>query len=235
MHRTDRTTWHGDGESVSAAPSLGLVGAAGVTKSFRRGSETVHALRGVDLTVDAGQMIGIAGTSGSGKSTLLAVLCGWETPDSGMVRFGDGAVPPLDLPWADLALVPQTLGLLDDLPALENVLLPARLTGHNTDCIARATELMQGLGVGHLTRRFSDQVSLGEQQRIAIARALLLRPRLLLADEPTAHQDHGWGDVVLDLLREHTESGGACILVSHHAQALARTDVVLHMSDGVLE
>ncbi|MEO9138179.1 MAG: ATP-binding cassette domain-containing protein [Jatrophihabitans sp.] len=219
---------------MRAAADLALVGAVGVTKSFRRGPETVHALRGVDLSVGAGQMIGIAGASGSGKSTLLAVLCGWETPDAGTVRFGDGAVAPLDLPWADLALVPQTLGLLDDLPALENVLLPARLTGRNADSVARATELMERLGVGHLTGRFSDQVSLGEQQRIAIARALLLHPRLLLADEPTAHQDHGWGDVVLDLLREHAASGGACILVSHHAQALARTDVVLHMTDGVL-
>lgn len=215
-----------------AAPPV--VRGRGLHKTFRRGSENVHALRGVDLTVAAGQMIGIAGTSGSGKSTLLAILCGWETPDSGTVEFEDGSVSPLDLRWAQLALLPQTLGLLDDLPALENVLLPARLTKQEDAYVDRAHELMSALGVDHLSARFSDQVSLGEQQRIAMARALLLRPALLLADEPTAHQDHGWGAVVLDLLREHTRNGGACVLVSHHRQALDETDMILQMSDGVL-
>ncbi|MGI8678910.1 MAG: ABC transporter ATP-binding protein [Jatrophihabitans sp.] len=211
-----------------------VVRASDLVKTFRRGSETVRALRGTDLLVQAGQIIGISGASGSGKSTLLAVLCGWEIPDSGTVEFGDGTLPPLDVPWADLALLPQTLGLLDDLPALENVLLPARLTGCEDDYRERATTLMTRLGVDHLATRFSDQMSLGEQQRIAVARAALLQPRLMLADEPTAHQDHGWANVVLDLLREFTDEGGACVLVSHHRQALERADTILHMADGVL-
>lgn len=219
---------------MTAVTTPVVVRATGLVKSFHRGAETVRALRGVDLTVAGGSVVGIAGASGSGKSTLLAVLCGWEVPDSGTVEFGDGSVPPLGLTWADLALLPQTLGLLDDLPARENVLLPARLTKQEPDYLDRAAALMDRLGVAHLATRLSDQVSLGEQQRIAMARALLLRPRLLLADEPTAHQDHGWADVVLDLLRDHAAEGAACVLVSHHRQALDRADTVLTMADGVL-
>jgi ABC-type lipoprotein export system ATPase subunit len=203
-----------------------------LTKSFRRDAEIVHALRGVDIEVPEGEVLGIAGASGSGKSTLLAVLCGWELPDSGTIEHVGGPVGTL--PWSELALVPQTLGLLDDLPAIENVLLPARLTRRQDEYLDRAVELMTRLGVEHLVDRYSDQVSLGEQQRIAIARALLLQPRLLLADEPTAHQDHGWADVVLGLIREHAENGGASILVSHHQQALDRADRLQFMRDGVL-
>jgi putative ABC transport system ATP-binding protein len=218
--------------TVLAAPPV--VRASGVTKTFHRGAEVVHALRGVDLSVAEGAIVGIAGASGSGKSTLLAVLCGWEVPDAGFVEFGGEAGPTADLAWAQLALVPQTIGLLDELPALENVLLPARLVGREDEYRDRALGLLERLGATHLARRYADEVSLGEQQRIAIARALILRPRLLLADEPTAHQDHGWGDVVLDLLREHAAEGAACVLVSHHRQALDRGDIVHTMTDGTL-
>ena len=213
-----------------AAPCV--VTGRGITKSFRRDAEVVHALQDVDIDVPEGLITGIAGASGSGKSTLLAVLCGWEQPDSGTVSHVGG--PVAELPWSELALVPQTLGLLHDLPALENVLLPARLIRKQDEYADRANELMARLGVDHLVDRFFDEVSLGEQQRIAIARALLLRPRLLLADEPTAHQDHGWADAALDLIREHADGGGASVLVSHHQQALDRVDRLLRMSDGRL-
>lgn len=213
-------------------PGAPVVTTRAVTKTFRRGSEVVHALQGVDLDVPAGRIIGITGASGSGKSTLLAVVCGWERPDSGSVEHVAG--PVADLPWSELAIVPQTLGLLDDLPALENVLLPARLVDAEPEFRDRAMELLTRLGVDHLRRRYSDQVSLGEQQRIALARALLLRPRLVLADEPTAHQDHAWADVALDLIREQADDGSAAILVSHHQQALDRVDRLLTMRDGML-
>lgn len=210
-----------------------VVRAREVVKTFRRGRETVRALRGADLTVGAGQVVGIAGASGSGKSTLLAVLCGWEHPDSGSVEVA-GSEAPLGLPWAALSVLPQTLGLLDDLPARENVLLPARLAGEQARYEARADELLRTVGADHLAHRYADQMSLGEQQRVAVARTLLLRPALVLADEPTAHQDAHNAGIVLDLLREHAAAGGACVLVSHHRQALESADTVLHMADGVL-
>lgn len=203
-----------------------------LTKSFRRDAEVVHALRGVDITVVSGEILGISGASGSGKSTLLAVLCGWEDPDAGELEHTGGRAA--DLPWSQLALVPQTLGLLEDLPIRENILLPARLIKRTADYAERADALMTRLGIAHLADRFPEQVSLGERQRSSIARALLLRPRLLLADEPTAHQDHGWAEVVLACLREHATDGGSCILVSHHEHALDHADRRLAMADGVL-
>lgn len=215
---------------VSAEP---VVRGRALYKSFRRDAETVHALQGVDLDVAAGEILGISGASGSGKSTLLAVLCGWEDPDEGdLVHRGGGRA--VELPWAELALVPQTLGLLEDLTIGENVLLPARLIRQRAQYQQHGAELMARLRIDHLGDRFPAQVSLGERQRTAIARALLLRPQLVLADEPTAHQDHGFADVVMACLREHAAAGGSCVLVSHHRHALEHADRVLSMSDGRL-
>lgn len=202
-------------------------------KSFRRDAEIVHALRGVDIDVAPGEILGISGASGSGKSTLLAVLCGWEVPEEGELAHRGGG-RAVDLPWGELALVPQTLGLLEDLTISENVLLPARLIKQRDEYLQRADELMARLRIDHLADRFPEQVSLGERQRASIARALLLRPRLVLADEPTAHQDHGFADVVMACLREHADAGGSCVLVSHHRHALDHADRVLAMTDGQL-
>jgi putative ABC transport system ATP-binding protein len=210
-----------------------IVEGTALTKSFRRDAEIVRALRGVDLSVAPGEIVGISGASGSGKSTLLAVLCGWEQPDSGDLEHVGGAAAKL--PWSELALVPQTLGLLEDLTVRENVLLPARLIKEVDAYVERGEQLMARLRIDRLATRFPAQISQGEQQRTSIARALLLRPRLLLADEPTAHQDHELADVVLDCLREHAEAGGACVLVSHHRNALDRADRVLTMTDGMLQ
>lgn len=217
---------------VTAVAARRVVTGRRLTKTFSRDAEMVHALRGVDIDVPEGQILGIAGPSGSGKSTLLAVMCGWEIPDGGTIEHVGG--PVAGLPWSELALIPQTLGLLDELPALENVLLPARLIKRQHDYHERAIDLMTRLGVDHLVNRFADQVSLGEQQRIAVARALLLSPRLLLADEPTAHQDHGWADAALTLIGEHAQGGGCSVLVSHHQQALDRADRLMFMVDGIL-
>jgi putative ABC transport system ATP-binding protein len=219
-------------ERSESARAGRVVQGRALTKSFRRDAEVVNALRGVDITVEAGEILGISGASGSGKSTLLAVLCGWEDPDAGELEHAGGVA--VDLPWSELALVPQTLGLLEDLPIRENILLPARLIKQLDAYAERADGLMTRLGIDHLADRFPDQVSLGERQRTSIARALLLKPRLLLADEPTAHQDHGWADVVLACLRDHAAEGGSCVLVSHHAHALDHADRRLSMTDGVL-
>ncbi|MCW2495553.1 ATP-binding cassette domain-containing protein [Jatrophihabitans sp.] len=215
--------------------SASVVVASGVHKAFHRGAETVHALRGASLDVRAGEIVGLAGASGSGKSTLLAVLCGWEAPDEGTVAHADAAVPAAALPWESLALVPQTLGLLEDLTVRENVELSARLRGrrHRPDR-ERSDGLLDRLGLTHLARRLPKTTSVGEQQRTAIARALYAEPTLLLADEPTAHQDHGWAQAVLDALRAQADAGGALLVVSHDPQTLDSCDRVLTMVDGTL-
>ena len=214
-------------------PSGGVVTSArDVVKTFTRGTETVHALRGAGIEVRAGEVVGLSGASGSGKSTLLAVLCGWERPESGEVTHVDGAVARLT--WSSLAIVPQTLGLLHDLTVVENIELPGRLARRRKPEPGRATELMEQLGLTHLSERYPNQVSVGEQQRTALARGLYLRPALTLADEPTAHQDAGFGARVLDTVRAHAASGGAFLLVSHDRQTLDACDRVLTMRDGTV-
>ena len=205
-------------------------------KTFTRGSEPVHALDGVDLRVQAGELVALVGPSGSGKSTLLALLCGWETADSGTLAYAGALAdrPPSTLGWPELALVPQALGLVPDLSLADNVLLPARLRGGLADARERAGQLLADFGLAHLADRYPHQASLGEQQRVAVARALLLRPAVLLADEPTAHQDRGHADVLLDAFTTQAREGSAVLIATHDEIAWSRADRVLSMRDGRL-
>ncbi len=133
-----------------------------------------------------------------------------------------------------MAIIPQALGLLDDLTVAENILLPARLTGRLAELRPRADELMESLGIAHLAARYPKQTSLGEQQRCAASRALLLSPTLLLADEPTAHQDSGWTDAIFARFRELLRTGGACLIATHNPETWGYADRVLSMHDGHL-
>ncbi|SSC24478.1 ABC transporter, partial [Klenkia terrae] len=211
--------------------------ATGLVKRFRRGVETVTALAGVDLAVAGGEFVALVGPSGSGKSTLLALLCGWETPDAGSLQVGAGTDPG-GQGWTELAVVPQALGLVADLSLADNVLLPARLRGGRSDRpgdpAPLAERLMADFGLAHLADRYPHQASLGEQQRAAVARALVLRPALLLADEPTAHQDRGHADRLLDALRDAASDGTAVLLATHDEVAWSRADRVVSMRDGLL-
>jgi putative ABC transport system ATP-binding protein len=205
-------------------------------KTFHRGSESVHALDGVDLRVAAGELVALVGPSGSGKSTLLALLCGWETADSGTLAYAGALAdrPPSTLGWPELALVPQALGLVPDLSLADNVLLAARLRGELAAARERADQLLADFGLAHLADRYPHQASLGEQQRVAVARALLLRPAVLLADEPTAHQDRGHADALLDALIAQAREGSAVLVATHDEIAWSRADRVLSMRDGRL-
>jgi ABC-type lipoprotein export system ATPase subunit len=213
--------------------AAGGVTATGLVKRYRRGAETVTALDGVDLRVPPGEFVALAGPSGSGKSTLLALLCGWETADAGRLTSA-GSRRPAELGWPELALVPQALGLVDDLGLADNVLLPARLRGALAAERPRGQQLMSEFGLAHLADRLPAQTSLGEQQRAAVARALLLSPSVLLADEPTAHQDRGHADRLLDALAAAARRGSAVLVATHDEQAWARADRVLELRDGRL-
>ena len=205
-------------------------------KTFTRGSEPVHALDGVDLGVTGGELVALVGPSGSGKSTLLALLCGWESADSGTLTYGGALAdrPPSTLGWPELALVPQALGLVPDLSLADNVLLPARLRGGLAAAGQRAEQLLADFGIAHLADRYPHQASLGEQQRVAVARALLLRPAVLLADEPTAHQDRANADALLDALTGLAREGSAVLVATHDEIAWSHADRVLSMRDGRL-
>lgn len=218
-----------------------VIEARDLHKSYRRGPEEVNALRGVSLTVGEGEVVVLVGPSGSGKSTLLNVLCGWESPDAGEVLWPgspSGATGSMaDLPWGELAVVPQSLGLIDELSVRENVQLPVRLSAHgqgDDDRPERVEGLLGMFGLRQLADRQPWEISIGEQQRTALARALVLVPRLLLADEPTGHQDEAWGGRVLRAIRLVAERGVSCLVASHNPEAIDIAHRVLRIRDGVI-
>jgi putative ABC transport system ATP-binding protein len=198
----------------------------GLTRHFRRGSETITALDAVSLDLFAGQLTVAAGPSGSGKTTLLSILAGFESHDGGRVTRVGG------LRWREVAFVPQALGLLDELTTRENIEIAAVLDG--TPDPTGTDRLMERLEIAHLADRYPSQTSGGEQQRTAIARALRLQPPLLLADEPTGHQDRGRVDLVLQVLREHAYAGNTVLISSHDEAVIAAADRVLTLEDGRL-
>jgi ABC-type lipoprotein export system ATPase subunit len=213
---------------------------SGLTKTFRRGPEEVHALSGADLTVRAGEIVALVGPSGSGKTTLLSVLAGWERPDQGeLCWLGRPLADPASLGWGEMAIVPQTLGMVEELSIRENVELPFRLGGRDpseaSEDQARVNGLLDDLGLTGLASRLPGEVSLGEQQRGALARALVLGPRLLMADEPTGHQDVDWTRGVLRVLEVASSDGIACLIATHHRALVHYADRVLSISDGRLD
>jgi len=222
-------------KSLSHAIKAGevLLRASQITRTFQRGSELVNALNGAELDLARGEFVALVGRSGSGKTTLLNVLCGWEPPDGGMVSWKGTTVSMADVRWESIALVPQSPGLLEDLSVRENVGLPRRLRRDPETAPDDAMSVvLHSLGLEHLSERFPDEISLGEQQRVSVARALIVSPDVLLADEPTAHQDAVSMDKVLDAIRTLVASGGACLVASHSSEVLDIADRVLEIRDG---
>ncbi len=209
--------------------------ATGIDKTFIRGSERVRALRDVGFALRPGEVVGLTGPSGSGKTTLLNVLCGWEEPDAGTIAFrGNPGTSPAALPWREVAIVPQDLALFEELSIGENVRLPVRLGGPATTGGRDVVALLEELGLASLADRLPEETSLGEQQRAALARAIVLGPILLLADEPTGHQDEGWTKAVMEVLRALASRGAACLVTTHDPDAMEYLDRQLVMRDGEL-
>ena len=204
-----------------------------VHKSYRRGREQVHALRGVSIEVHPGEVVALLGRSGSGKTTLLNCLLGWETPDQGSVAV-PGAETPASAAWQTIAVVPQRFGLLEELSLADNVALPARLAGL-ADPRGAALEVLETLRLEHLADRPPEEVSLGEQQRTALARALVVRPAFLVADEPTGRLDEDLSTYVLATVRDVCAAAGTGVLVaSHDPVVVAAADRVVRLSDGLV-
>jgi putative ABC transport system ATP-binding protein len=229
--RADR--WRPPVTSTVRRPELPFVlQANGLSKAYRRGDEVVHALDDVSLTLRAGELVGLVGRSGSGKTTLLNVIAGWEHADGGTIdRVGTHSAIP---GWDELAVVPQKLGLFDELSVRENLEYPARLHDRLEELGGRVDELMEDLGIAHLAARYPKETSLGEQQRTAVARALVLAPTLVLADEPTGHQDAVSERRVLEAFGRAAAEGGSCLIATHNASLAPRLDRVLEMADGRL-
>lgn len=195
-----------------------------VSKSYG----AVQALADVSLTVAPGELVALIGPSGSGKTTLLNVVAGWERADTGVVRW----VAP-HRGWAHLAVVPQAASLLPDLSLLENVTLPLRVSARDADTDA-PRRVLDALGLEDLADRLPEELSHGEQQRGALARALVLQPDLLVADEPTAHLDGETTRRVLRVLRDAARAGTACLLATHDPEVLDAVDRAVPLRDGRL-
>jgi ABC-type lipoprotein export system ATPase subunit len=204
--------------------------ARGLRRAFRRGPEVVQAVDRSDLALERGEVVALVGPSGSGKSTVLSLLAGWERPDAGEILWAGAPVSPGELEWRDLAVVPQALGLTDELTVLENVELPLRLGG---DVPHLSVEpLLDDLAIAQLADRLPNEISIGEQQRVAVARALLLSPRVMLADEPTGHQDAEMAERVMTRLRAAAAEGTACLVATHSPETVEFADRVLGIRDG---
>jgi len=202
-----------------------------LSKRFRRGPETVHALRAVSFDLFEGEVVAIVGPSGSGKTTLLNILCGWDQPDDGEIEWANRSRGRLD--WSTTTIVPQRLGLVAELSIHENVELPLALAGMNeADATSPVETLLKSLGLDHISEHLPAEASLGEQQRTALARALVTGPRLLLADEPTGHQDADSERAVFRGLRSHAATGGTCLVATHNLEATRFCNRILRVDDG---
>ncbi len=205
---------------------MSLLSLQNVGKSFHRGETEVVVLDGLAATVEPGEVVIIRGRSGSGKTTLLNLLAGWQEPDRGSLNWS------IESPerWENVAVVPQSLGLLPELTLGENIGLPGRLADDDND----VNEIAEKLEIGHLLDRPTTGASLGEQQRAAIARALIRRPALLLADEPSSHQDLERLHLVWRLISETAAAGTAVIAATHDPDGFTYADRILDLQEGKL-
>jgi len=220
-----------------------MISVRALRKSIRNGSRTVDILRGIDFAVPRGQFAAIMGSSGSGKSTLLGLLAGLDTPTSGDVLLNGVAISYLpedklaQVRGKTIGFVFQSYQLIPTLTALENVLLPWELNADSgeSDGLARARQLLTSVGLGDRLDHYPVQLSGGEQQRVALARAFVLRPPIVLADEPTGNLDTVNGAAVLELLLNLNKTEGTTlVLVTHDPVLASYADRRIVLRDGLV-
>lgn len=216
-----------------------MIELSNIRKTYRQGGNDIHALDGIDLRVAPGEFVAIMGPSGSGKSTLLNVLGALDRPDTGRYRLAQDEISALDDDAASdvrnrrIGFVFQSFHLLPRLTVLENVLLPQRYARQADPGAAdRAVALLERIGLGQRIGHLPGQLSGGQLQRAAIARALLNQPALLLADEPTGNLDSRSAADVLELLRELHAGGQTLVLVTHDPAIAAGAQRTIHLRDG---
>jgi len=216
---------------------------AGLARSFTQGEVTIDVLRNVNLTVGSGEIVALLGPSGSGKSTMLQAVGLLEGGFDGSIRIAGEEASKLDndgrtrLRRDALGFVYQFHHLLPDFNAVENVMLPLMIRDATTmDARMRGESLLTALGLGHRLEHRPSQLSGGEQQRVAVARALANRPALVLADEPTGNLDEKTADVVLaEFLRLVRGEGSAALVATHNERLAQKMDRVVRLHEGVLE
>jgi putative ABC transport system ATP-binding protein len=223
-------------------PEEVLVRAAGLHKEFRRGSERIDVLQGVDLDIPSGDFLALMGPSGSGKTTLLNLLGGLDSPTRGTITIAGQRIDEMSsgqlARWraSNIGFVFQLYNLLPVLTAERNVELPLLLTKLSSKERKRHVEVaLRVVGLADRARHYPRQLSGGQEQRVGIARAIVIDPTLLLCDEPTGDLDRKAGDEILDLLQAlNRENGKTIVMVTHDPHAAARAKRVLHLDKGVL-
>ncbi|WP_083222571.1 ABC transporter ATP-binding protein [Ensifer sp. LC163] len=208
-----------------------------LSKSYETAEGRLEVLRGIDLDLGAGDSVALTGESGSGKSTLLHLVAGLDRPDSGEIVVGGRDISKLDdrgraaYRRTEVGLVFQQFNLVPSLDVAANLAFHAKLAGRHDP--AWENELVERLGIGPLLTRYPEQLSSGQQQRVAIGRTLAARPGLVLADEPTGNLDETNGDAVLELMLSLSKGTGSTLLMATHSQRLAdRLDRQLHLRSG---
>src|SRR5580692_10928532 len=229
-------------DSVRSSIQVPAIQVSALTKSIPTATHRVDILRGIDLEIERGEFVAIMGPSGSGKSTLLGLLAGLDTPTSGRIILDGEDITGLNedrmalLRGRKVGFVFQSYHLLPTLTAEENVLLPYELTGGNgMDGPKRARELLESVGLFDRRDHYPVQLSGGEQQRVALARAFMVRPPILLADEPTGNLDTQNGQHVLELLIQLNQREKATLLlVTHDRELAAFADRIITLRDGAI-
>ena len=216
-----------------------LIATRRLTKGYQTGATPVFGLRGVDLAVQPGELLVLMGSSGSGKSTLLYLISGLERPTEGEIHFGAERVDAMDetglslLRRTGIGFVFQAINLVPHLTLFENVVLPGYLVESDRAVVdARAKNLLATLGIAQLADRLPAQVSGGEQQRAAIARAMINAPRALLADEPTGALNSAAGSAVLESFRAINAQGQTIVMATHEVKSACIGDRILFLRDG---
>ena len=212
----------------AALPLSTVLQVADVVHTYADGPHRLRALDGVTLAVGDGELVCLAGPSGSGKSSLCHLAAGLEIADSGRVEV-DGSAPAT-LDWSVVSVLPQQHGLVTGLTVSENVALPARRLGLDREVDLEG--LLQALDIHHLAARLVSDTSIGEQQRTALARALVLGPRLAVLDEPTGHQDDEHVEAVLVTVQAAAASGTAVLVASHDQRVVEASDRVVLLDAG---
>jgi putative ABC transport system ATP-binding protein len=227
-----------DDASLHDQTTAAVLAGRDLVKTYGTGDVAVHALDGVSLTIDQGELVAVMGPSGSGKSTLMHILAGLDRPTSGQAWIGDDEISTLsddrltDIRRRHVGFIFQSFNLLPMLSAKENIQLPARIAGRKVDT-AWFDGLVERVGLGDRLGHRPSELSGGQQQRVAIARALVGRPTVLFADEPTGNLDTHSGTQVLELIREAVERDRqTTVMVTHDPRAAAIADRVLFLADG---
>ncbi len=217
---------------------MNVIQTENLTRTYAMGDSTVHALRGVNLVVQMGEFVALMGASGSGKSTMMHILGCLDTPTSGRYLLEERDVSTLSkderarVRNTRIGFIFQTFNLLPRLSALDNIMLPLLYGREDKEAKKRAEQALERVGLASRAEHKPNELSGGERQRIAIARALVTSPALILADEPTGNLDSKTGADIMDLLVDLFKEGHTILIVTHDAKVAAHAGRVLHMEDG---